>query len=275
MRFAPVLIPALLLASLPASLVAAAPERVALHYRFAKGMVSHVEQTQTFKQEIFAENRIVRWRIETEIVLDRTVLAVDDDAQPTIERVTVKKWRFKTLEHPEEEPGEKSDASEGLTFVWREYEGSWRLFAEGDRDVTDRLPALTKLLAGWRKARLPEEPVGVGDTWEADAERFSEASGVAAAQGTRGRAVFTLEKVAGGVADIGFDMTFAREDAGMKQEGRATGTMRFDVERGRDVSTRMNGRVEFDDGNKGFAEIGMERTITYPDEEEDRAPGHG
>ena len=41
--------------------------------------------------------------------------------------------------------------------------------------------------------------------------------------------------------------------------------MRFDARKGRDLSSRMKGRVQFDNGNKGFAEIGLERTITYPE----------
>ena len=153
----------------------------------------------------------MRWKIETEIVLDRTVLQVDGDAQPTIERIEVKKWLFKTIEHPEKDAGEQSDMSQGQTFVWREIDGSRRLFAEGDRDVTEQLPALVQLLAGWRKARLPEKPIAVGDTWEVDAQRF-EASGMPSTEGTQGRAVFKLERLVEGVAEIGFDMTFSREE---------------------------------------------------------------
>ena len=83
---------------------------VELRYRFEKGMVLLTEQKQTFLQEVFAETQLVRWKIETEIVVRRTVLEVDRDAQPTVERVEVEKWRFHTLQHPEQDPGERSGA---------------------------------------------------------------------------------------------------------------------------------------------------------------------
>jgi hypothetical protein len=246
----------------------AEPDRVELRYRFEKGQVLLTEQKQTFLQEVFAETQLVRWKIETEIVVQRTVLEVDSGAQPTIERVEVRKWRFHTLQHPEQEPGERSDMSEGQTFLWRLLDGRWRLFADGDRDVTDQLPALVSHLAGWRKARLPEEPIAVGATWEVDAARFFEASGMPSAEGTKGRAVFKLEGVADDVAEISFDMTFSRRDPnGMLQSGQTTGEWRFHVKEGRDLSSHMKGRVQFDNGTKGFAEIGMERTVTRPEDE--------
>ena len=258
----------LLLLPILAPLLLAEPERVELRYRFEKGQVLLTEQKQTFLQEVFAETQLVRWKIETEIEIRRTVLEIDDDAQPTVERVEVKKWRFHTLQHPEEEPGERSDMSEGQTFVWRLLRGKWRLFAQGDRDVTDDLPALVNHLAGWRKARLPEKPIAVGETWEVEADRFFEASGMPSAEGTQGRAEFTLARVAEGVADITFDMTFTRRDrSGMLQSGQTTGEWRFDLKEGRDLSSRMKGRVQFDNGTKGFAEIGMERRVTRPEDE--------
>ena len=49
-----------------------------------------------------------------------------------------------------------------------------------------------------------------------------------------------------------------------------TGTWRFDVKRGRDLSLEMRGILEIDEGRSGSGKFAMKREVTYA--EDSRAP---
>jgi hypothetical protein len=139
--------------------------------------------------------------------------------------------------------------------------------------VTGSHKELVDQLKNWRDARLPREPVSVGESWEVPPRDFMETAGLKVPDGLEGVATFKLEKVEGAVAEISFEFRFASRHGGRRQAGVERGRWRFDFEKGRDLSFEMKGSINVDGGRGGKGEIAMLRTVTYADPPAVGSPG--
>lgn len=244
-------------------LVVCAPgEGHVLKYRFEKGMVYEDRTLRSTKFERNDAGRRLVFDVESEEVLRRTILETDRTDHPTIERVEVLTFTRTTNDHPEEEAGTVKLPSQGNTFVWRRMEKRWRLFDKAG-EVTGRHPVLVERLKNWRDARLPKKAVKVGDTWEISAKAFLETVGARVPADVEGRGVFRLEGVEGAVATIKFEYHYAWRTGGELVSAGQTGTWRFDLEKGRDLSLESEGKVKFDNGRSGSGTFRTIRTVTY------------
>lgn len=247
-------------------LVLLAPEPAhTLEYRFEKGMAYDDVSSRHFTLELIAGEKLVRFETEVHQEMRRTVVAVDGDGLPLIERIEVKRFVKVTKDAPNDSDlGEKAYPSQGKTFVWRKKDGDegWGLYGRKG-EVTKKYPFLVERLANWRDARLPGKPVAVGATWEVSAQRFLQTVGQRAPEGVKGKAVFTLEGVADGVASIAFDFGQEHKDGERVLTGSQKGKWRFDVANGRDLALEMEGKVRIDNGRGGVGTFRMQRTLSY------------
>lgn len=232
-------------------------------YRFPKGLVYEETAGHEMALETFADARTFRFKQRSDSTLRRTIVAVDKNQRPTIERVEVLSLTSTIFEDPKEDIGTKRDPAQGQKFVWRRLKERWGLFDEGDVEVTKKYPRLVHRLKNWRDTRLPKKKVAVGGQWEVSAETFLQTSGNAVPEGTDGVALFTLDAVEEGIATISFEVLFTQRSDDKYQSGRCTGTWRFDIEKGRDLSFDMTGTVKWDQGRTGKGDIAMKRSVIY------------
>lgn len=120
----------------------------------------------------------------------------------------------------------------------------------------DTLPAETQQIMSRMNGfglELPENEVSPGDTWTASIETDTPA-GPGAEMKMAMDITYTLVAVSGDIATIEFQgpLTMSGSQGGMMMEGSGTmsGTMEFDVERGRLASTDT--QMEFDMGMQGM-----------------------
>lgn len=248
-------------------LVVAAPDeekakKYEIAYRFEKGVSYTDRSTRVLKLDVYGGKELARFHVESEQLIRRTVIEVDDDGRPTLERVEVLANTHTTKESPEREPGVDKLASHGRSFVWRKQRGKWGLF-DDKGDVTAKHPQLVQRLRNWRDARLPGRPVAVGATWEVSAADFLTAVGQPVPPGIKGRAVFKLEAVEDGVARITLSFKATYPDGGATVVAEETGTWRFDVERGRELTLDVRGILEIDEGKMGSGKFAVKREVTY------------
>ncbi|MHC4577415.1 MAG: hypothetical protein ACYTED_08375 [Planctomycetota bacterium] len=212
-------------------LLLAPEETYELKYRFEKETTRRDVSEKSIKLSLFAEGKIVKFDLETHHEIERTVLEVDREGRPTIERVQVKKFTQVVNQSPEGKEGTKTFASHGKTFVWRD-------------------------------ARLPPGPVKLGDTWEVAAKTFLETVGQQVPPQVEGKAVFRLEEVKEDVARIAIEFKSSWRNAGHLLAGLQQGTWLFDLKHGRDVEVRMEGNVEVDNGKGGWGKFRLRRVVT-------------
>jgi hypothetical protein len=249
-------------------LLVAAPDGKAktyeIAYRFGKGVKYTDRSSRVFKLDMYGGKKLAQFHVESEQVIRRTVIEVDDGGRPSLERVEVLVNSHTTKMSPnEEELGVTLLPSHGKSFVWRRYDGKkWGLF-DDKGEVTAKHPQLVQKLRNWRDARLPGKPVAVGATWEVAAGDFLEAVGQPVPPGVKGRAVFKLEAVEDGVARITFTFKETYPQDGVAVVAEETGTWRFDVKRGRDLSVEARGILEIDKGDAGSGKFGVKREVTY------------
>jgi len=253
-----------------AALAVAAPGKekgrgaVRLAYEYEKGLSYVDEARAAITLDMFVKGQHIAFEVENRKALKRTVLEVGDDGRPVIERVEVQRFVHEVKKHPREDVGERRAPSQGRTFVWRRKPrgDEWALY-DGKGDVTAKHPQLVAKLRNWREARLPEEPVAPGDTWEVSAASFLRAVGQPVPEGVTGKATFTLDRIRDGIAHISFRFENTYRDGESVLQGWNKGVWRFDVERGRDLSLRMKGRLEIDGGDGGSGRFEMTREVTY------------
>ncbi|MHC4548007.1 MAG: hypothetical protein ACYTEZ_04450 [Planctomycetota bacterium] len=242
-------------------LLLAPEETYELKYRFEKETTRRDVSEKSIKLSLFAEGKIVKFDLETHHEIERTVLEVDREGRPTIERVQVKKFTQVVNQSPEGKEGTKTFASHGKTFVWRKEKEAWNLY-DAQGEVTKRYPNLVVLLRNWRDARLPPGPVKLGDTWEVAAKTFLETVGQQVPPQVEGKAVFRLEEVKEDVARIAIEFKSSWRNAGHLLAGLQQGTWLFDLKHGRDVEVRMEGNVEVDNGKGGWGKFRLRRVVT-------------
>jgi hypothetical protein len=238
------------------------PKTFELAYRFEKGLSYTDRTTRTFKLDMYGGKELAQFHVESEQVIRRTVVEVDGHGRPTLERVEVLVNTHTTKKAPNEELGVKKFPSHGKSFVWRKLKGKWGLY-DAKGEVTKEHPQLVQRLRNWRDARLPGRPVAIGSTWEVAAAAFMEAVGQPVPPGVTGRALFKLEAVEDGVARISFSFKETHPDNGATVVADETGTWRFDLKRGRDLSLEARGILEIDKGDVGSGKFGMKREVTY------------
>lgn len=252
----------LLLVAAPEGKADAKAKTYELAYRFEKDLTYTERSSRVFKLDVYSGKKPAQFHIESEQVIRRTVIELGDDGRPTLERVEVLANTHTTKKSPTGELGVKKFASDGKTFVWRKSRGRWGLFIDKG-EVTAKHPQLVQLLSTWRDARLPGRPVAVGATWEVSAEDFLHAAGQAVPPGVKGRAVFKLAAVEDGVARITFTFKETYPQDGSPVVATETGTWRFDVKRGRDLSVEARGILEIEKGDAGSGKFGVKREVTY------------
>lgn len=246
-------------------LLAPEPPAVELQYRFAKGDTLLDATHRTLKLRRFAGTAILRVHIESERVLRRTVLEVDDRGRVVSERVEVEKFLHVVKEHPEHEPKTEPYPCHGKSFVWRRKRGGEFGLFDREGEVTRKHPDLVACLRPWRDARLPGRPVRPGESWKVGAAEFLRAAGQTAPEGVEGEAVFRLESVdRDGVARIAFTLGQAwKDEIGRALAGTGSGEWRFDTRRGRDLEFLMEGELRVDGGEGGDGSFSLRRTVTW------------
>lgn len=248
-----------------ALLLLLAPEgTVELKLRFEKGMVYEDASTSRVKLRLTEQKKLVRFDVEADILIRRTVLEVGTDGLPSAEKVEVVRFAKKVHEAPDREAATESNPAEGKTFLWRrrEKEDGYALFAD-DAEVTAEHPRLAERLLSWRAKRMPEKPVAIGATWEVAASEFLAATGQPVPPDLQGVAVFKLEEVKENVARISFEVKSSCREGGRDLTGVQRGTWLFDIARGREISLEAAGSMEFDRLERGDGSFKMTRTLTY------------
>jgi hypothetical protein len=249
-----------MLASALVLLLVTAPQ-VELVYRFEKDATYLDESKAVTQFRLFSGTKIVKYHIEVERVLERTILELDDRGQPVRERVVVKKFLKRTVAAPDADPGETPTASQGKTFVWKKGRRGWALWGEKG-DVGAQHEALVEVLSNWRSSRLPGRPVAPGDTWEIAAAEILRSAGQRVQGSVEGSGTFRLESVDDGLARVSFRFESKQEVDGRAVEGKNEGTWLFDLAAGVDRSLAMKGTVLIDGGKGGDGSIEMTRTVT-------------
>jgi hypothetical protein len=230
--------------------------------RFEKGMVYEDASSRRIKLRLIEQKRVMKFDVEEEFLLRRTVVAVGDDGLPSEEKVEVVRFAKKIHDRPDGEPGSETNPAQGKTFLWKRSGEGYALFA-GDTDVTKENPQLAERLLSYRAKRMPEKPVAVGATWEVPAASFLAATGQQVPPGLEGAAVFKLEEVKDGVARVSFEVKSGYTDRGREISGVQKGTWLFDIARGREVSLEAEVSMEFDRLESGDGSFRMTRTFTY------------
>lgn len=260
-------------------LVLLAPEQThELRYRHEKGVTYRDAAIKHIQLTLFAAGRLVKFDVETQYDIERTVIEADRDG-PEVERIVVRKFVQIVRASPEGgKEGARPFKSQGKTFVWRrekgkekdkQVEGSenekpkWGLF-DNEGEVTKKYPNLVVLLQDWRAARLPGRPVAVGDTWEVSAKTFLETVGQNVPPQVQGKATFTLTSVVGGVAKIAIVFQSSWRDKKNVLGGTQKGTWVFDLKRGSDIEVTMEGTIEVDNGKGGYGKFRSHRAVTHP-----------
>lgn len=248
-----------------ALLLLAPGQEYELAYRFEKGM-AYEDATERGHELIRLDGgKRQHWDVASKEVLRRTVLEVDDTGHPAVERVEVLAFVVDMKDNPEQHRiGKRELPEQGRSFVWRRLKKRWALFDERG-DVTGHYPQLVERLKNWRDARLPPEPVAVGEEWDVPVKTFLETVGLPAdrLKQLEGRALFRLEKVEGDVAVISVDVRYNwRMGVGL-ESAILKGTWRFDVAKGRDLSVAYEGTMKIDNGRTGEGSFRMERKVTY------------
>ena len=243
-------------------LVLLAPEQsYELKYRHEKGVTYRDAAIKAIQLTLFANGRLIKYDVETQYDIERTVIEADSEG-PEVERIVVRKFVQVVRKAPEEKEGTKPFKSHGKTFVWRREKKEWGLHdAEGD--VTKKYPNLVVLLRDWRAARLPKKPVAVGDTWEVSAKTFLETVGQQVPPQVEGKATFRLAAVTDGVAKITIEYKSSWRDKKSVLGGTQTGTWHFHLKRGYDIEVRMEGGIEVDNGKGGYGKFKSHRAVTY------------
>lgn len=235
-----------------------------LKLRFEKGMVCEDASTRRVKLRLIENGKLMRFDVEEDFLVRRTVLEVGADGLPSREKVEVVRFAKKTNERPDGEPGAESNQAQGKSFVWRrkDKEEGYALYA-GDADVTAQNPHLVERLQSWRAKRMPEKAVAVGASWEVPAAEFLESTGQRIPEGLQGTAVFKLLEVKENLARISFEVKSSCRDQGHDLALVQRGTWVFDIARGREVSLEAEGTMEFDRLEKGDGSLRMTRLLTY------------
>jgi hypothetical protein len=233
-----------------------------MKFRFEKGMVYEDASNRRIKLRLIEQKRVLKFDIEEECLLRRTVLAVGDDGFPSEEKVEVVTLTKRIHERPDGDARTEANATQGKTFLWKRSGEGYALLS-GDDDVTKEHRWLAERLLSYRAKRMPEKPVAVGATWEVPADAFLAATGQAVPPGLEGSAVFRLEEVKDGVARVSFELKSGYTDRGRENRGVQKGTWLFDVARGREVSLEAEGSMEFDRLEAGDGSLRMTRSLTY------------
>jgi len=243
-------------------LVLLAPEQTyELKYRHEKGVTYRDAAIKSIQLTLFAHARLVKFDVETQYDIERTVIEADREG-PEVERIVVRKFVQIVRAAPEQKEGTKQFKSHGKTFVWRREKKKWSLF-DGEGDVTKKYPNLVVLLRDWRSARLPKKPVAVGDTWEVSARTFLETVGQQVPPQVAGKATFRLAAVKDGVAKITIEYKSSWRDKKSVLGGTQNGTWHFDLKRGYDIEVQMEGGIEVDNGKGGYGKFKSHRAVTY------------
>jgi hypothetical protein len=243
-------------------LVLLAPEQTyELKYRHEKGVTYRDAAIKSIQLTLFANARLIKFDVETQYDIERTVIEADSEG-PEVERIVVRKFVQIVRKAPEQKEGTKPFKSHGKTFVWRREKKAWGLF-DGEGDVTKKYPNLVVLLRDWRAARLPKKPVAVGDTWEVSAKTFLETVGQQVPSQVEGKATFRLAAVKDGVAKITIEYKSSWRDKKSVLGGTQNGTWHFHLKRGYDIEVRMEGDIEVDNGKGRYGKFKSHRAVTY------------
>lgn len=232
-----------------------------LEYRHRKGTAYRDAAIKSIQLTLFAEGRLIKFDVETQYDIERTVLESDSDG-PEVERIVVRKFVQVVRQSPENKDGTKPFKSQGKTFVWRREKQAWSLY-DREGDVTKEYPNLVVLLQDWRAARLPKRPVAVGHTWEVSAKTFLETVGQQVPPQVSGKATFLLAGVEDGVARIEIEFKSSWRDKGAVLAGTQKGTWLFDLKRGCDVEVKMEGTIDVDNGKGGYGKFRSHRAVTH------------
>jgi len=244
-------------------LVLLAPEQsYELKYRHEKGVTYRDAAIKAIRLTLFVDGRLVKFDVETQYDIERTVIEADREG-PEVERVVVRKFVQIVRQSPDAKEGTKAFKSQGKTFVWRREKKTWGLY-DNEGDVTKKYANLVVLLRNWRAARLPKTPVAVGHTWEVSAKTFLETVGQEVPPQVAGKATFRLVAVKDGVAKIAIEFKSSWRHQKNVLGGTQTGTWLFDLKRGRDVEVTMEGGIEVDNGKGGYGKFRSHRAVTYP-----------
>lgn len=261
-----------------------APEQTyELEYRHEEGVTYRDAAIKHIQLTLFAAGQLVKFDVETQYDIERTVIEADREG-PKVERIVVRKFVQIVRKTPEGgKEGTRPFKSHGKTFVWRREKGKakgdeqedgkgdgkakarakWGLY-DNEGDVTKKYANLVVLLQDWRAARLPGKPVTVGDTWEVSAKTFLETVGQNVPPQVQGKATFRLTSVVEGVAKIAIEFKSSWRDKGSVLGGTQKGTWVFDLKRGSDVEVTMEGGIEVDNGKRGYGKFRSHRAVTYP-----------
>jgi len=233
-----------------------------LKLRFEKGMEYEDATTRHIKLRLIQQGHVLKFDVEEECNLRRTVVAVGEDGLPSEEKVEVVRFRKTTHERPDGEPGSATNPGEGKTFLWKRT-GDGCTLLEGDKDVTKEQSRLAERLMSYSTKRLPEKPVAVGETWEVPAAEFLAATGQVVPPGLEGKAVFKLEEAKDGVARITFEMKAGYTERQQQITLVQKGTWLFDIAHGRELSLEATGEMAFEQLKGGDGSLKMTRTLTY------------
>jgi len=244
-------------------LVLLAPEQsYELKYRHEKGATYRDAAIKSIQLTLFANGRLIKYDVETQYDIERTVIEADREG-PEVERIVVRKFVQIVRKSPEgKKEGTKAFKSQGKTFVWRREKKTWGLY-DNEGEVTKKYPNLVVLLRDWRAARLPKTAVAVGHTWEVSAKTFLETVGQQVPPEIAGKATFLLVAVKDGVAKIAIEFKSSWRHQKSVLGGTQKGTWLFDLKRGRDIEVTMEGGIEVDNGKGGYGKFRSHRAVTY------------
>jgi hypothetical protein len=233
-----------------------------LKLRFEKGMVYEEASTRRVKLRLIQQKNVLRFDVEEQMLVRRTVLDVGPDNLPSEEKVEIVRFSKDIHERPDGDPTKEKSPDEGKTFTWRKVGEGYALF-DGDKDVTADHESLVERLKSWRAKRLPDKAVAVGATWEVPAAEFLEATGQQVPPGLQGTAIFRLEEVKDGVARISTEVKSGFTQQGRGVTGVQKGTWTIDLAKGRDLTLEAEGTIEFDRLKSGDGSLHMTRVLTY------------
>ncbi|MHC4930694.1 MAG: hypothetical protein ACYTGV_00675 [Planctomycetota bacterium] len=241
------------------------PEKkaVELKYRFEKGLKYREIQKRQVETEVFTKDGTVKEKLAFEVDITRTILESDPTSHPMSERVEVRIFRRNILSTPSGKTGPRPYACEGKTFVWRRLKERWGLFRDKE-EVTVRHTQLVEHLKNWRDARLPKQAVGPGDTWQVNAADFLRTAGLKVPENVTGMALYKLEKIEDGIARISFHIRFQHLTQGYQTVVDTDGKWSFDVAKGRDLDSSLDGVIQLNQGKTGKGKVTIARSVSYP-----------
>ncbi|MHC4224020.1 MAG: hypothetical protein ACYSUN_08525 [Planctomycetota bacterium] len=242
------------------------PEKkaVELKYRFEKGLKYREVQRRQVETEVFTKDGTVREKLAFEVDITRTILESDRNSHPMSERVEVRVFRRNILSTPSGQTGPRPYACEGKTFVWKRLKERWGLFGDSE-EVTVRHTQLVEHLKNWRDARLPKQAVGPGDTWQVKAAQFLRTAGLKVPDNVTGMALYKLDKIEDkGIARISFRIRFQHLTQGYETVVDTDGKWSFDVGKGRDLESSLDGIIQLNKGKTGKGKVTITRKVSYP-----------